>query len=359
MLANAGHNPLDPRIFLKEATSLSKFGYEVSLIIPAPKDEVVNGISILSVTPYKGGWRKLIVCPWLVFRKALRQPKHAVFHLHDSELLVIGIWLKILGRKVIYDAHEDTPLQITYQHWLPPLLKRPYSWLYIFLEKLAGLMFDGIIVAEPVIAKYFPPKKTCLIRNFPILANFNQDYIDYEKRTRRIVHFGMLTKVRGVMKMASAVAIAKHHCEFEFQIGGPFSPKELQKEVLKLPVTYLGWVPSNEIAKIILDSRAGMVIPQPIERYKTNYPVKLFEYMAAGVPIVATKYGEVASFIKECECGILVDPEDENEIADAIKFLFENERTAKEMGERGRALVSLKYSWEKEAENLLAFYSRF
>lgn len=359
MLANAGHNPLDPRIFLKEAISLSKNGYEVSLIIPTPQDDVVNGISIISVTPYARGWRKLIVCPWLVFRKALRQPKYAIFHLHDSELLVIGIWLKLLGRKVIYDAHEDTPQQISYQHWLPPLLKRPYAWLYIFLEKLAGLMFDGIIIAEPVIAKYFPSGKTCLIRNFPIVSNFNQDYIDYEKRSRRIVHFGMLTKVRGVLKMANAVAMAKRNCEFEFQIAGPFSPKELEKEILKLPVTYLGWVPSKEIAKITLDSRAGIVVPQPIERYKTNYPVKLFEYMAAGVPIVATKYGEVASFIKECECGILVDPEDEKEIASAIEFIFKNETAAKEMGVRGRTMVFTKYSWEKESENLLAFYSGF
>ncbi|HTH55595.1 MAG TPA: glycosyltransferase [Cyclobacteriaceae bacterium] len=359
MLANAGHSPLDTRIFLKEAISLSNYGYEVSLIVPTQKDETVKGIAILSVPYYRGGWRKLVLCPWFVFRKALRQPKTAAFHLHDSELLVIGIWLKLLGRAVVYDAHEDTPLQISYQHWLPPFFRKPYAWLYWILEKIAGLLFDRIIVAEPVIAKYFPAGKTWLIRNFPIVADYDKGYIDYSQRPRRIVHIGSLTKVRGVEKMANAAALAKRKCEFEFYLGGQFSPPELQHQITKMPIVYLGPVPSGDVAKTTINARAGILVPQPIERYKTNYPVKLFEYMAAGVPIIATKYGEVASFVKECECGILVDPMNENEIADAIEYIFSNEQRAKEMGERGRVMVSEKYSWEKEAESLIKLYAQW
>ncbi len=73
-----------------------------------------------------------------------------------------GVFLKLFGRTVVYDAHEDTPLQISYQHWLPRFAKKPYAVFYYWLEKLCGKWFDAIIVAEPVIAKYFPPHKTSL-----------------------------------------------------------------------------------------------------------------------------------------------------------------------------------------------------
>ncbi len=358
MLAHSSHTPFDTRIFLKEAITLSKNGYEVSIIIPGSRDEIVNGISIQTVTLHKEGWKRLLIGPWLVFRKVLQKTRASVLHIHDSQLLIIGIWLKLLGYKVIYDAHEDTPEQISYQHWIPTVLKKPYAWFYIALEKIAGWMFNGIIVAEPVIAKYFPKNKTVLIRNFPIVGSFNEGYNDYLNREKRLVHFGMLSEARGVLMMAKASAIAMQRCKFIFQLGGPFSPKELKNKIAEYQIEYRPWVAFDEIVKIMLNSRAGIVVPQPIERYKTNYPVKLFEYMAAGLPVVASKYGELATFVNEGRCGVLVDPENEQEVADAIEFIFQNETAAKEMGERGRALVFLKYSWEKEAETLLSFYQR-
>lgn len=359
MLANAGHTPFDTRIFLKEAVSLSRNGYVVSFIVPTNRpNEMVSGVEIIPVKFHKRGWKKLIICPWLVFRQALGQSKDSIFHLHDSELLVIGICLKLTGRTVVYDAHEDTPLQIAYQHWLPWWFKKPYAWFYIFIEKIGGWMFDGIIVAEPVITKYFPPSKTVLIRNFPIVKEFENNHIDYSKRSRLLVYFGLISKVRGAIKMAKGAELAHRNCDFDFQIGGAFSPITLENEIKKYPLTFLGWLPFDKMVNVMFNARASIHVPQPIERYKTNYPIKLFEYMAAGLPVVATKYGEVAGFVREANCGILVDPEDENEIAEAIEFLFKNEKIANEMGQRGRLMVFEKYSWEKEAKTLFKFYEK-
>lgn len=359
MLANSGHKPFDTRIFHKEAISLSRAGYEITIILPTLKDESTEGIKIISVPLHQKGWKKLILCPWYVFKKALHQPKDSVFHLHDSELLVIGIWLKLLGRKVVYDAHEDTPLQIDYQHWLPWGLKTIYKWFYIFLEKVSGWMFDGIIVAEPVIAKYFPQKKTTLIRNFPILKQFHEKFIPLDQRSKTLIYAGLLSKARGALQMAKAAATAKQKCDFEFQLVGSFSPSELEKVVLKYPVHFLGWLSFDKMVECMMRAQAGIIIPQPIERYKTNYPVKLFEYMAAGLPVIASKFGEVAEFVKEAGCGILVDPENETEIAQAIQFIFSNEAEAIKMGEQGRALVASKYSWENESGSLIKFYHKF
>lgn len=359
MLANSGHKPFDTRIFHKEAISLSHAGYQITIIIPTVSDEIVDGIKIISVPLHRKSWKKLVLCPWFVFKKALRQPKDSIFHLHDSELLVIGIWLKLLGRKVVYDAHEDTPLQIDYQHWLPRGIKIFYKWFYIFIEKVSGWIFDGIIVAEPVISKYFPKKKTALIRNFPIVKQFDEKFVPYDQRNKALIYVGLLSKARGALKMAKAASLAKKKCDFEFQLGGSFSPSELEKEILKYPVQFLGWLSFDKMIECLMDARAGIIVPSPIERYKTNYPVKLFEYMAAGLPVIASKFGEVAAFVKEAGCGVLVNPENETEIADAIKTIFSDELQAKKMGEGGRALVTSKYSWENESKSLIKFYHKF
>src|SRR5262245_36772492 len=108
MMANAGHKPLDTRIFHKEAQSLAKAGWEVVLIVPHTGSFEQNGIKVVSVPLPVKGWEQLVKCPWRIFRQALRQPSNSFFHLHDSELLLAGIALRMLGRKVIYDAHEDT-----------------------------------------------------------------------------------------------------------------------------------------------------------------------------------------------------------------------------------------------------------
>lgn len=354
MLAN-GHSPFDTRIFVKESRSLDAAGYQVSIIVPHTRDELRDGISILAVKLTKKGWQKLIVNPWNIFKRALQQPKDALYIIHDSDILVAGLLLKLTGRKVIYDAHEDTPLQIQYQHWLPGVFKTPYKLFYKILEKVCGYTFNSIIVAEPVISKYFPKHKTFLVRNFAIVDSFkNYQPIPYSERKRRLVNAGTLSKVRGLIEMSEATKLAQQKTSFEFVLGGKFSPPELQQEVTSsYPVNFIGWLSYDQLVSILFDSQVGIVIVHPTERYRTNYPVKLFEFMAAGLPVIASKEGEAAAFVKEAQCGILVNSLDVKEIADAIVYLFTNPVEAEAMGKRGQQLIFNKYNWEVEKDVLL------
>ena len=357
MLANAGHKPLDTRIFHKEARSLKSAGFDVSLIIPHTSDFESEGIKIMSVPLPRKGWEQLVKCPWKIFLKARRQPVDSIFHLHDSELLLVGIALKLLGRKVIYDAHEDTPLQISYQHWIPRLVKAPYTWFYRFLEWLAGRMFNAIIVAEPVIAKYFPERKVTLIRNFPIKQSVLKE-IPYQERRNRLVYVGLLSKARGVVEMFEGFRRANEKVDVEFVAGGKFAPASLEQEMLpKYKIDYRSWLPYQEMIDTLYTSRMGIIVPHPIQRYKTNYPVKLFEYMAAGIPVIASRHGESAEFVKEGQAGILVDPLNPDEIADAIKRLVDDSVAAEAMGRRGRQLIFDKYNWENESAKLVVLYN--
>jgi glycosyltransferase involved in cell wall biosynthesis len=356
MMANPGHRAFDPRVFGKEARSLAQAGFDVTFLVPHDKDEELDGVKILSVPRHPKGWKKLVTSPWLLYRRALKLPKDSIFHLHDSELLWVGVLMKLRGRRMIYDAHEDTPLQISYQHWIPKLLRKPYGWFYYALEKLVGRWFDAIIVAEPVIEQYFPKSKTTLVRNFPILSEFTP-YPTYSSRSKNVIYVGLLSKVRGAIEMAEAAKIAKAGKEFKMVFAGDFSPASLRDEVIKnYPVECLPWMNTPQLMKVVLDSIAGMIVPHPIERYNTNYPVKVFEYMAAGMPVIASKFGESANFVKEADAGIVVDPLQPTEIADAISWILDHPNEAAAMGERGRQLIREKYNWEIESKQLVDLY---
>lgn len=359
MLAN-DHAPYDTRIFHKEALTLIKNGFSVSIIIPHDRDESRAGISIIAVPVKKKGWQKLLVNPINILKKSLGQPPQSIFHIHDSNILLVGLVLKILGRTVIYDAHEDTPLQIGYQHWVPGLARKPYAWFYFVLEKVCSWMFDRIIVAEPVIAKYFPKRKTILLRNFPIADVFRtHEPVSYNKRKLRLIHVGTLTRVRGLFEMLDAAKIASDHTDFEFYLGGKFSPAGLEAKVASAyRVNFTGWVSYTDLVDLLFDSRIGIIIPHPIDRYKTNYPVKLFEFMAASIPVIASREGESAAFVSEAQCGILVDPLNVKQIAEAIVWLFEHPEEAEAMGKRGQKLIFAHYNWEKESAALLEMYAR-
>lgn len=363
MLANAGHKAFDTRIFQKEARTLMRAGYEVTLIIPHDKNELVDGIAIEAVPLPDRGWKQLIVCPWRIFKSALNHSRQSIFHIHDSELLLIGLLLKITGRRVIYDAHEDTPRQIAYQHWIPGWIKKPYSWFYFLLEKLAGWSFNSIIVAEPVIAHYFPKRKTQLIRNFSKVESFQRlnNVIPYGQRKKSVVYIGLLSTPRGLFEMVQGyAAVVKKHPDFEFKLGGKFSPPQLEKEIVdNFHVQFLDWVPYEKLPVILSEARIGIIIPQPNPRYRTNYPVKLFEYMAAGLPVIASKFGEAAFFVKECNGGLLVDPQNTPEVAEALTWLLEHPAEAEAMGKRGQEMIFKTYNWEVESEKLVSLYNSF
>jgi glycosyltransferase involved in cell wall biosynthesis len=356
MLANA-HPPFDTRIFVKEACSLVKAGYSVSIILPHTHNEEKDGVKIIA-TPVRPGWRRLIITPFDIFFKAMAQPRGSVFHIHDSEILHVGLHLRLFGKKVIYDAHEDTPRQISYQHWIPKWMRKPYATFYFLVEKLCGWVFNKIIVAEPVIAHYFPWRKTFLIRNFPSVESFrNHKAVPYKERNAWLTYVGALTVPRGLYEMLEGAKLAAPNTSFEFVLGGRFSPPSLEADVQsKYKVNFVGWVQYPQLVETLFQSRIGIIIPEPNERYKTNYPVKMFEFMAAGLPVIASKEGESAAFVNECNGGILVDPKNVKEIADAITWLFTHADEAEQMGKRGQAMIFSKYNWEAEERALLKLY---
>jgi glycosyltransferase involved in cell wall biosynthesis len=118
----------------------------------------------------------------------------------------------------------------------------------------------------------------------------------------------------------------------------------------------LGAFPQGEAMKMTAQYLAGLVTYLPEPNHIDALPNKLFEYMSLGIPVIASNFPKWKQIIEDADCGILVDPNSPNEIAQAMQWMLEHRNEAAEMGVRGRAAVVQKYSWSSEEQNLLKLY---
>jgi len=121
-------------------------------------------------------------------------------------------------------------------------------------------------------------------------------------------------------------------------------------------VEFLGWMEHKKLTAMLGIYDAGIVCLHPLPNYVTALPIKLFEYMAAGLPVIASNFPILRKIVEGNNCGICVDPLNSAEIASAIQYLMEHKEKSKKMGENGRQAVLQKYNWEKESEKLTKFY---
>lgn len=168
------HSANDTRIYIKECQSLSQAGYEVFLVAPETSMASLNGpVRIEFIPKEHNRLLRLIRGQWHAFRKALKT-KALIYHFHDPELIFMGLILKFMGKKVIYDVHEDLPRQILTKHWLPCWSRKVIAFISESAEWMGTRFFDGIVTVTPLIQKRFPSHKTILVQNFPILGELAQ-----------------------------------------------------------------------------------------------------------------------------------------------------------------------------------------
>src|SRR5215472_9096281 len=160
------HAPFDIRIFHKEAQSLAKKGYSVTIVVPYGEDCEQHGVKIKAVPIPRTRPERMTSTLWHLFRAGMGTGA-SVFHFHDPELIPIGMLLKVLGKRVVYDVHEDVPADILDKDWIAPLIRVPISKVVGWTEALAASYFDAIVAATPAIANSFSAKRTVTVQNFP------------------------------------------------------------------------------------------------------------------------------------------------------------------------------------------------
>ncbi len=358
------HPADDIRIRGKECATLANAGYMVFLIASSDAlapSEVIDGVHLVRVPRRRGRLQRATRSAWSVFRATL-QTHATVCHLHDPELIWVGILLKVAGRKVIYDVHEDLPRQIRDKNWIHPLLRAPIGRVAAVIESMAARLFDATVVVTPTIASRFPRASTVLIRNLPIIAELASTggQRAYAARAPLAVYVGGIASTRGARQLVEAMHFVRRHVRARIVLAGRFQPEGLRDDLSQIAgwdrVDVAGWLGRSDVAELLGSARIGLVTLLPTASYLTSYPTKLFEYMAAGLPVVASDFPVWREIVESADCGLLVDPRDPRAIADAIERLLDDPGEAEAMGERGRAAVMERYSWEAEKSVLLELY---
>jgi glycosyltransferase involved in cell wall biosynthesis len=359
---SSAHYAADTRIFHRECKSLAKAGHDVTLLAQHDRDTMIGGVKIKALQKPKSRWRRWTAGIWQVYRYVMDQNAD-LYHFHDPELIPVGMWLSLRGKRVIYDAHEDLPKTFPYKYYIPAFARRTLGWLAGRIENLAVKRFAGVVAATPMIAKKFYPHNTnaVVVRNFPVLEELMRGpSLPWNDRQPLVVYVGSTGAERCLKEAITAMSLLPQELNARLALAGPVTPRQRQ-EVERLAgserTDLLGFVDRREVAALLGRGRVGLVLAHPVPNLVNALPVKLFEYMAGGVPVIASDFPLWRQIVDDSKCGMLVDPHDTQAIARAIEYLLTHPSAAQQMGAHGRAAVQAHYNWKTEEQQLLAFYN--
>jgi glycosyltransferase involved in cell wall biosynthesis len=354
------HPVFDTRIFHKECVSLCKAGYEVFLVAPHNRVETVEGVKIVPARVNKlQRASRMTLGVYAVYQKAIKIDA-ALYHFHDPELIPAAIMLKLRGKKVVYDVHEDLPGDIFAKPWLGPyFIRKIVSRLAGYLEKLPGFWFDGIITVTPDILARFPDDKTILLRNLPV-----KGLIDPVPQGEKIVgkhvfiYAGGLTRLRGIKQIIEAVS--RYNGTATLLLAGNWESDQFEIECSTLEgfgnCRYLGNLKPEQVYACMKSADIGLVVLHPQENFFVSYPVKAFEYMACRLPMVMSEFPLWKKMFHEC--AEFANPMMIDDIEAAMRRITDNPEHAAKLSEKGRQLIDQKYCWENEFETLFSLYSK-
>lgn len=351
------HSSADVRIFQKECVTLANEGYDVYFIVTSDKSYVNSKVNIIQLSKKNNRMYRMFIKTMEALFKALKVNAD-LYHFHDPELIIVGIFLKIFGKKVVYDVHEDVPSQILAKDWIKiKFLRKIISGMFNIFEKSISKLFDGIISVTPEILEKFKVRKKALLRNYPIV-NMIEKSLPVSRKGKKyvVIYAGGLMKIRGIKEIVDSVAY--FNGEVEFWLLGKWDSSDYKTECEKSDgwkyTKYIGFKPLNEVYSYMKAADIGICTLYPVKNYLKSLPIKAFEYMACGMPILMSdfpywreKFQDAAEF---------VDPQDPKEIYKKIKYLMENKQVMKEIGKNGIERVKKYYSWDDEKKELLKLY---
>jgi glycosyltransferase involved in cell wall biosynthesis len=350
------HSADDIRIVEKEARSLSQCGHAVTVVARPPRPRDAGKIEFkLIELPAVPRWKR----PWMVGRAAAalaRAVKADVVQFHDPELIPFALMLKGQGCKVIYDVHEDVPADIYSKRWIPSSLHPIVARGVEFVERATARRFDAIVAATPTIADRFRRygASVSLVRNSVRLDEFIAPTVAMQRK-RQAAYVGHASFNRGLVEMVEACAVANLPLVLAGTIGAA------EREWLRKWSTNIVCrekLGRSEIATLLSESLIGLCLFQPEPNHLYAMPTKIFEYMAAGLPIIVSDLPKSKEIVEAAGCGFSVSLGDPDEIASRISMLASDPRHAVELGLAGRAAVSRDYNWEDDAAELTKLYQK-
>jgi glycosyltransferase involved in cell wall biosynthesis len=355
------HSATDERIFYKECVSLANAGYEVFIVAPNTKNYTNLGVNIIGVEPKRDGrLYRMFFLTKEVFRKGLEIDAE-VYHLHDPELLPIGLKLIKKGKRVIFDSHEDVAAQISTKTWIPKPVRLFLSYMFLRYEKKVLSQFDAVVSVTPSIVERLARlnSNTYQITNYPVIKK-DIEPLPNRKWGRSFCFAGGISEQwlhHNILQALDGIEGVKYKL---VGLGEGDYMDTLKKMKSWDKVDYQGKIPHSQVIDFIAESTVGMALneysPNVGGKLGSLGNTKLFEYMKAGIPVICTDFILWRQLVEKWECGICVNPYNVEEISLAIQYLFQNLDKAKQMGENGRLAYEQEYNWGTQEPILFKLY---
>ncbi len=366
---STAHSADDSRVFWREARGLAGRGFDVTLVARRETSATIDGVRVIGLPTYRS---RLVRMTWGVARAlviALTSGARLV-HVHDPELIPLLPVLRLAGKKVVYDSHEWLSRQVAAKHYLPGPLRRGAVWFARGLEWAVGRVAHRVVTVNTACGSVFPETKVSIVANYPERARF--PYLDdtgaggadpaVAGATPEFVYVGGITANRGLREMIAATAIVAQDTPVRLHLAGRATPAGLMEQVAAEPgwqnVDYAGLVPHDEVARHLRGAVAGLATLLPTPNHLISSPIKVFEYMAMGLPVIMSDFPQWRQLLDGIDCVLFVDPSQPQQIADAMRDLLADPQRRAHMGQVARRAVLDRFVWEKQLDNLVDAYRR-
>ncbi len=358
------HYAYDSRIYHKQARSLAAAGFRVTVVAraetDAPPDDTVEIRPVAShrfrLTRFLGAL--------LMIGRALRV-RARIYVIHDPELLPLGLTLKLLGRRVVYDMHEDMPAQIGMKEWLPRWSRPWIARVYRRLERWSLGVLDGLVLAESGYEPAYSHRHRTTVLNYPAIESL-PDGGSAPPPEPVVTYVGTLTERRGLFTMLEVARQIKEAIpSVRFKLVGPINVsgeadkarRFVEDHDLGQIIQFTGRLAPVQAHAHLKDARVGLALLEPEPNYLHSLPTKLFEYMLAGVPVLCSHVPLWRQIVEEAACGYAVDPHDISTIVDTLQQLLTDDEVWQRCRAGGLHAVHDRYSWSSQIPPLVEFYT--
>lgn len=371
-IVTTAHAPSDTRIFHRQAKTLAAAGYDVVLLAAGQEEfSESSGIRVVGLPPWSNRLKRMTLHVGRALLLAYRE-RADLYHLHDPELLIAGLILRRLTKNpVIYDIHEDYPEAILAKRWIPRLLRHSLSRLMSTGESALAGRLSAVIAVTDTIKERFEgvSPRTITVHNFPHIRAPGELQAPLATGTKglagTIIYVGTITEDRGYETMLRTAAILRER-EVPVRIlllgriklaSAHPALERLQEELEQAGVLARDHVPHDQVHSYLASSDIGWIPMQKTPNYLFAMPHKLFEYMMAGLCVLASDFGLLSQIVRDNDCGMLVPAGDAEANAEAICYLLDHPEERLRMGQSGRSAAVSRYNWASEADKLLRLYA--
>ncbi len=383
-MISSHHGLFDDRIYWKEALSLKNAGYEVHHLAVGTEEKEetsVEGIHLRQVkkkmyvkNPYIDKLYRLIFFRPKVYSLLYKEASRIqadIYHIHDFQVLRIVKKVKSLAHrpKIIYDVHEPYPVTIAHSYAsnvVVKIIQKIYGAYIGRWEMKKSGYADYIIATEENVCdrfrKIYGESKTGIIYNYcdfkiPPARNIPKEY--------DLIYTGSIRKNRGAYTIIKVTALLKekfpgiktlligniYDAAVDRKIKALIEKYRVKKHVLIKPFT-----PYEKMPEIYATSKIGLILFDDNPIYRIIMPIKLFEYMTFGLPVISSDVGHPGRITRKHDTGVTVNPKNGYEIAHKISTLLEDEKLYNKLSRNAREKAVQEFRWELMEEKLKGMY---